>query len=75
MEMIDIENKKSKTDNNVEELNGLEKIETEVRITSIEVNNDSKANGYKQKNIQLKESMNYNIEEPENFEFKKWDQK
>jgi len=71
----EIEKKKSKPDNKVKELNELERIETEVRITAIEVNNGSKANEYKHQNNQLKEFMKNNIEESENSGFKKWSQK
>jgi chemotaxis methyl-accepting protein methylase/chemotaxis receptor (MCP) glutamine deamidase CheD len=71
----EIEKKKSKPDNIVKELNELERIETDVRITAIEVNNGSKANEYKHQNNQLKEFMKNNIEESENSGFKKWSQK
>ncbi len=59
----------------IENLNKLEGIETEVKITGIDINNGVNGNSYKSQNNQLKEPMNNNINESKISALKHWEKK
>ncbi|MFX0008394.1 MAG: CheR family methyltransferase, partial [Candidatus Hermodarchaeota archaeon] len=72
---IKIKKNTSKPEININDLNKLENIETEVKITSIDINNGINRYGFKHHNNQLKESMNDNKNESKISSLKQWDKK